>query len=136
MEKKVLLVEDSQADAVLVREAFKRVEMVCVLEHVKNGEQALATLREAPLPALILLDLSLPGLDGHQLLQEIKENASMKSCPVLVLSTSDHKEDIDRCYRQGANSYIVKPSNLSQMVEIFSHVKEFWLETASLPSQL
>lgn len=134
MEKKVLLVEDCAADAVLVREAFKRADISCKLEHVTDGEQALQHLLcDSQRPSIVLLDLNLPGLDGHDILQAIRKQESLRTLPVLVLSTSELVDDIERSYREGANSYIVKPDGLPEMVEVFTNFKEFWLHTASLP---
>lgn len=135
MENKVLLVEDCAADAVLVREAFKRADISCKLEHVTDGEQALRHLkREVERPSIVLLDLNLPGLDGHDILKQIRRQDTLRAMPVLVLSTSELSDDIERSYREGANSYIVKPSSLQEMVEVFSIFKEYWFKTASLPS--
>lgn len=131
----VLLVEDSQADAFLVREAFARADITHPIKHCLSGQKALEYLQSAEhMPCLVLLDLNMPGKSGRDVLLEIRGQESTQGLPVLVLSTSDHPDDVDYCYRNGANSYVVKPDDLENLANAFRALRDFWLRTAKLPT--
>jgi CheY-like chemotaxis protein len=106
----VLLVEDDPGDVVLIREAFEHNKVYNALHVVSDGVQALEFLRregdyaDAPRPDLMLLDLNLPRKDGRQVLAEVKEDAELRTIPVVVLTTSDAEEDIARSYDLHANA--------------------------------
>jgi two-component system response regulator len=82
---------------------------------------------------LILLDLNLPGTDGREVLEEIKNDPKLRTIPVIVLTTSSDGEDIEKCYRAGANSYIQKPVDLDGFFAAIQRLKNFWFEVALLP---
>lgn len=134
----ILLIEDSRSDAVLVREALKELKTLHRLTILEDGEQALAYLRcqgehvAQPLPDLILLDLDLPKKSGHDLLAEIKNDPSLCRIPVIVLTESHDRQDIERSYQLHANSYIVKPPNFDRLLEVIRSVEEFWFTVATL----
>jgi CheY-like chemotaxis protein len=115
----VLLVEDSDTDVLMTREALEHDKMLINLHVIEDGVEAMAFLRRedpygrAPRPDLILLDLNLPRKDGREVLAEIKADVDLKSIPVVILTTSNAEEDILRAYGLHANCYVTKPVDSS-----------------------
>jgi CheY-like chemotaxis protein len=132
---RILVVDDSGADVRLLREALRDHGVSALLESVEDGEQALDVLRSgAARPDLILLDLNLPRLGGREVLDVIKQDPSLLSIPVIVLSTSSSPVDIADCYARHANSYLVKPLHLDEFGDLVRALDAFWLRLAHLPS--
>jgi chemotaxis family two-component system response regulator Rcp1 len=137
----VLLVEDSSGDVRLTREAFKDAKVHVNLHVAKDGMEAMAFLRREgehsndPRPDLILLDLNLPKKDGREVLEEIKESPTLKSIPVVILTTSASEADILRSYRLHANCYITKPVTLHGFLEVVKSIDNFWLSVVKLPRE-
>jgi len=135
----VLLIEDNQADILLLQETLRDIELDINLHVVYNGEEAISFLhepyREAARPDLILLDLNLPKKNGFSVLEDIKQDAELMQIPVIVFSTSQAQEDIDRCYRLHANCFIVKPSNLDDFIKVVKCIGEYWLNIVKLPME-
>jgi chemotaxis family two-component system response regulator Rcp1 len=135
----VLLVEDSEGDVRLTREAFKDAKVLVNLHVVSDGVQAMAFLRfeegyaNVPRPDLILLDLNLPKKDGREVLKEIKESEALASIPVVILTTSASEADILKSYRLHANCYITKPVGLSGFLDVIQSIDSFWLTVVKLP---
>lgn len=135
----ILLVEDNEGDVRLTREALKEGRIRNRLSVVGDGEQALAFLRragtyaEAPRPDLILLDLNLPRLDGREVLAEIKNDANLKSIPVVVLTSSRTEQDLLRAYDLHANCFITKPVEFEQFIDVVRSIEDFWLTIVVLP---
>src|SRR5882762_8537269 len=123
-EVEILLVEDNPADARLTMEAFKSSTLPHSLSHAQDGVEALEFLRrqgrfsQAKRPDLILLDLNLPRKDGRELLSDIKTDQQLRRIPVVVLTTSQAQEDIQRAYALYANCYICKPVQLDDFTRI------------------
>jgi CheY-like chemotaxis protein len=131
---RILLVEDSQADAILIQEALRQAAVDDEVERVTDGEAALARLRgDGPLPGLMLLDLNLPRMDGRAVLAEVKADPRLCEIPVIVLTTSSAPSDIAFAYRHHANSYVRKPLGLDALVEAAKAIRDFWLRTATPP---
>jgi two-component system, response regulator len=140
----VLLVEDNQDHAELVIRALKNGgELVKQVEWAKDGAQALdflfrrgpyAEAGTAPRPALILLDLKLPKIDGHEVLRVIKADAQLQTIPVVMLTTSGRDADVAEAYRAGANSYLTKPTRFTDLMERIRLVKQYWIATNSMPA--
>lgn len=132
---KILLVEDNPADARLTLEAFRGSTLGTQVEVCEDGETALERLRDEahPLPNLILLDLNLPGIDGREVLQEIKSDHRLRAIPVCVLTTSRAEEDIAQAYYDHTNCYIVKPVDLKNFRSVIEQVEGFWFQLAQLP---
>ena len=136
----ILLVEDNPGDARLAHEALTENNIKHFLYHVEDGMQALDFLhnkgvyKSSPRPDLILLDLNLPKISGHQVLAEIKSDENLRKIPVVVLSISCSKKDIDESYKLNANCYVTKPLDLNEFIEVFGRIQSFWLKTANLPS--
>jgi CheY-like chemotaxis protein len=131
---RILLVEDSQADALLIQEALRQVAVEHEIERVSDGERALARLRsDEPKPGLVLLDLNLPRVDGRTVLAEVKRDPELREIPVIVLTTSSAPSDIAFAYDNHANSYVRKPLGLDALVEAAQAIRDFWLRTATPP---
>jgi CheY-like chemotaxis protein len=137
----VLLVEDSPGDVRLTREALKDAKVHISLHVASDGAEAMAFLgRErqhlnAPRPDLILLDLNLPKKDGRQVLAEIKESPTLKSIPVVILTTSASEADVLRSYMLHANCYITKPVDLDGFLNVVKSIDNFWLSVVKLPRE-
>jgi two-component system, chemotaxis family, response regulator Rcp1 len=135
----ILLVEDSPSDANLTIRSFKNTTIPNNLFWVEDGESAMNYLRQegqfanVPRPDLILLDLNLPGMDGREVLTEIKSDINLKRIPVVILTTSASEEDILRSYNLCANCYITKPIDILQFTKIVQLINDFWLTTVKLP---
>lgn len=138
-EIEVLLVEDSPGDIRLTQEALKDAKMHVNLKIARDGIEAMSFLKQegehakAPRPDLILLDLNLPKKDGREVLQEIKESPTLKSIPVVVLTTSASDKDILQSYMLHANCYINKPVNLEGFLKVVKTIDTFWLSVVKLP---
>lgn len=136
---KLLLAEDDAGDVFLLRELLAELEQKIELNVVENGLLAMAYLRkEAPFenaerPDLMLLDLNMPRMDGRQVLAEIRQDDTLSSLPILVLTTSSADADIDSCYELGGNAYLQKPSGLDAMQTLIRRIGEFWGQLVGLP---
>ncbi|MBV8071076.1 MAG: response regulator [Acidobacteriaceae bacterium] len=137
----ILLVEDNPGDVFLTKEAFREGRFAHRLSIVEDGEEALDFLKhrgrykDTPTPDLILLDLNLPRKDGRELLAEIKEDVQLRHIPVIVLTTSDARQDICRAYKLHANCYLTKPILMEEFLHKVRSVEDFWLTVVRLPSQ-
>ena len=134
MSTRILLVEDNKADALLIQEALGQVSTGHTVDVAADGVLALEHLRSgAPLPDLMLLDLNLPRKDGREVLVEVKADPALASIPVIILTTSESPPDVAFAYRHHANSYVRKPIGLDRLLETASSIRDFWLQTATLP---
>jgi CheY-like chemotaxis protein len=132
----ILLVEDNQADAILIKEALRQADVRAHVDVVTDGVQALEHLRSvAEPPSLMLLDLNLPRMDGREVLAAVKADPELKSIPVIILTTSSAPPDIAFAYRHHANSYVRKPLGLDRLIESAAAIRDFWARTATLPTQ-
>ncbi|MGZ8880355.1 MAG: response regulator [Halobacteriota archaeon] len=134
----ILLVEDNQGDVVLTKRALKSGKVLHNLHVANDGEAALAFLHDveygqATRPDLILLDLNLPKVDGREVLARIKSNEALASIPVVVLTTSKADEDIMKTYELHANSFITKPVDWPQFVNVIRSIEEYWFTVVKLP---
>jgi two-component system, chemotaxis family, response regulator Rcp1 len=138
---KVLLVEDSPGDVRLTQEVLRRTNNSIHLLVASDGVEAMALLRNekgnmlAPRPDLILLDLNLPKMDGRELLALIKADASLKTIPTVILTTSDLEEDVAKSYQLHANCYLSKPVQLDKFEGLVKSINDFWLTEVRLPQQ-
>jgi CheY-like chemotaxis protein len=137
----ILLVEDSPSDAALTREALEKGKIANNLNCVGDGVEALEYLRrqgkfsKAARPDLIMLDLNMPRKDGREVLKELKNDPSLKTIPVIVLTTSHAEQDILQSYQLNANCYITKPVDFKQFVEVVKSIEHFWLSVVTLPTK-
>jgi len=135
----VLLVEDNPGDVRLTEEAFKDAKMHLEMHVAWDGVEAMEYLyrtgdyRESPRPDLILLDLNLPRKDGRDVLAEIKAHPSLKTIPVVILTTSASDIDIESSYLLHANCYISKPVDMEGFLTVVRSIDDFWLSVVKLP---
>ncbi|HYR60117.1 MAG TPA: response regulator [Nitrospiraceae bacterium] len=136
----VLLVEDNEDDIVLIEEAFAEAKLMNVVFKVRDGEDALAYLRqEGPYthrrrPGLVLLDINMPKKNGFEVLQAMKADPLLQSLPVVMLTTSDREDDIVQSYTHGACSYIRKPMSLEQFAHVVNNFELYWTMVSRVPS--
>lgn len=136
---RVLLVEDNPGDVRLLEEAFRELEANIQIQVAKDGAEALDIIFDDPQrragwhPEIILLDLNLPKVNGHDVLARIKSNPEKRQIPVIVLTSSRADSDVRRAYESHANAYLKKPSTLDGLISAAQQIKGFWLETATLP---
>jgi len=135
----ILLVEDNPGDVRLTREAFAEAQITNDLHAVNDGEDALDFLHQrgehadAPRPNLVLLDLNLPKVDGHDVLEEVKSDDDLRTIPVVVLTSSEAEEDVVKSYEQHTNAYLTKPIDPSEFVDVIRSFERFWLTLVELP---
>ncbi len=135
----VLVVEDNDGDYETVTEAVRRAGIVNQLRRAVSGTECLALLLEAlehgsTLPALVLLDLNTPSADGRDALVRIRENSTLLTIPLVVLSASANPRDIAAAYSNGANAYHIKPVNHATHLEILQTIFSYWINHAVLPT--
>ncbi len=145
MEKKpfvVLMAEDSEHDIIATKRAWKKNNIRSPLTIVKDGEACLdylhrrgeyTSLKDAPKPGLLLLDIRMPKLNGLEVLEQIRQDSEYQSLPVIMLTTSRQEEDRIKSYKLGANAYIVKPVDFLNFSEAIKTINLFW-ELVELPS--
>ncbi len=127
-----LLVEDDEDHAYLIRRSLEENNVINRISHVTDGRQAMSFLRRAApfenaeRPDVILLDLKLPIMDGHEVLHEVKNDPKLKKIPVVVLTTSNADKDLVKAYAENVNSYLVKPVNFDQFHEMILQLKLYW----------
>lgn len=141
-EKAILLVEDNPSDIDLARRAFEQAHIANELIVAETGEEALDYLlgqgiyqgRDSrQMPALVLLDLKLPGVDGLEVIRRVRRDPLIHCQPVVVLSSSREECDIARCYQSGVNSYIRKPVDFRQFVDAIEQIGSYWLTWNETP---
>jgi len=138
----ILIVDDSDDDFEILLRAFKKQNnLQNPIFRCENGQKALDYLfykgnfekADHPYPGIILLDLNMPGIDGKQVLEKIKQHEELREIPVVIFTTSNDEKDIEHCYQLGANTYIQKPVDLQRFMEAIERLKEYWFEIALLP---
>ena len=134
----ILVVEDNDEDFEMLRLNFQEAAIPNPLLRCTYGEETLELLRDAeraPRPCLILLDLNLAGMDGRQVLEQLKADPALRGIPVIVLSTSDNPKDVQGCYQGGGSAYLLKPVDLERFEAMVRHFKAFWLEFVLPPPE-
>jgi len=138
----ILLVEDEESDVVLMRRAFEKVKVLNPIIQLRNGDEALGYLAgvgkfsnriQHPLPALILLDLKLPGMTGLQLLQWMRSQRDLRRIPVVVLTMDEAPSTINAAYDLGANSYLVKPGKPEDVLRLVETIQHYWMKLNQPP---
>jgi CheY-like chemotaxis protein len=136
------MADDDADDRMMTKEAFEENHLANDLRFVQNGVELMDYLKRrgqysdlstSPRPGLILLDLNMPKKDGREALEEIKQDPTLRSIPVVVLTTSKEEEDIHRSYQLHVNSYITKPVTFEALVVVVKTLGKYWLEIVRLP---
>jgi len=132
----ILLVEDNRMDVELTLDAFREARFINPIQVASNGQEALGYLfgrgnftdrRAYPLPGLVLLDLHLPGIDGFEVLRQVKTAPLLKRLPVIILTSSKEEGDRALSYDIGANSYLVKPVSFEGFLSVVKEIEGYWL---------
>ena len=138
----ILIAEDSEDDMALIRLAFLKGKLINPIQFVRNGEEAIAYLKgegpyanrvEYPLPCLVLLDLKMPRKNGFEVLEWIRQQPGMNGLRVVVLTTSQEIRDVNQAYQLGANSFLVKPTDLHDFVAMTRALAGYWLWMSQMP---
>jgi len=137
----ILLVEDNEGDIMLIKDAFEDAKILSTIDSVNNGEKAVQYLNKESeyagikTPDLIILDINLPRLNGHEVLQYIKTSNDLRHIPVIMLTTSSSEKDINNSYRERANCYITKPVEINNFLYAINRIEEFWINLVKLPGR-
>lgn len=138
----LLVIEDSDEDFEAFGRILRRTSVNNPVYRCIDGDDALdflyrtgtyGEISRAPRPSIILLDLNLPGTDGREVLEQIKQDETLKMIPVVVFTTSANPRDIEVCYRHGVNGYIVKPIDINRLVRAVQVFVDYWFEAVTLP---
>lgn len=129
----ILVVEDSDEDFETLTEGLRRSGLGMTVHRVMSGEEALAALRAARYLSLVILDLNIPGIDGRELLRELRADTLTALVPLVVLSASNNPRDVEQCYLYGANAYHVKPIRHDEHLDVITAMASYWLTCATLP---
>jgi two-component system response regulator len=139
-----LLVEDSVDDYEAAIRSFKAAHLDNPVHWCKTGQDALDYLKRegtyahapsAAKPALVLLDLNMPGIDGRKVLAIVKHDLALKKTPIVILTTSSDERDVAQCYELGASTYIQKPVDFDGLIGAVSRIKDYWFGIALLPRE-
>ncbi|MDJ0631791.1 MAG: response regulator [Xenococcaceae cyanobacterium MO_188.B29] len=139
--KPLLVVEDSDQDFVFLRKILTKLAINNPVYRCTDGDEAINFLYSqgdydstfVPRPAVILLDLHLPGTDGKEVLKKVKQDERLKTIPIVVFTTSSDPQDINCCYEYGANGYMLKPTDLANLKKTIQVFVDNWLEVSVLP---
>ena|SRR5258708_1257998 len=135
----ILLIEDNEGDILLTTEAFEDSKIVNSITAIRDGKEAIsffeALTKKEEIPHMVLLDINLPKVNGHEVLMYIKNNEKYKSIPVIILTTSSAEKDILQSYKNYANCYITKPIDVSDFIKAITKIEDFWINIVSIPSK-
>jgi CheY-like chemotaxis protein len=138
----ILLAEDREDDVVLIQRAFRQAYVTNPLHVVRDGEEAISYLsgegkyrnrEEFPLPDLVLLDLKMPRVDGFEVLQWVRQQPNLAALRVVVLTSSEDLHDVNRAYKLGANSFMVKPLEFEDVLHMSQFLTKYWLGMSKAP---
>lgn len=138
----LLVIEDSDEDFEALGRMLRKSNLANPIYRCTDGDEALdflyhtgdyTELTLAPRPSIILLDLNLPGTDGREVLEQIKQDNELKIIPVVVLTTSSNPRDIEVCYQYGVNGYILKPIDIKKLMKTTQVIIDYWFEVVILP---
>lgn len=128
----VLVVEDEEDSVILLERAFKKAAVVNPIRAVSDGVQAIDYLSKlstgSSAPVITLLDLKMPRKGGIDVLNWVRAHPELKSLVIIVFTSSKQKDDIERAYRAGANSYLVKPTSMNDLTELVADVRDYWFK--------
>lgn len=140
----LLVIEDSDEDFEAFGRILSKATIPIPIYRCLNGDDALdflykinkydPSITKTPRPAIILLDLNLPGIDGREVLDTIKQDRVLRTIPVVIFTTSSNPKDIEACYQRGVNGYIIKPINIDKLKQAVQVFIEYWFNISTLPS--
>ncbi|AFY42435.1 response regulator [Nostoc sp. PCC 7107] len=142
LNKPLLVVEDSNEDFKVLQRLMRRLAVQNPIYRCTNGDEVLDLLYQEessqnpnsiPTPSVILLDLNLPGIDGRDILERLKQDMCLKKIPIVVFTTSSNPKDIEFCYQKGANGYLVKPMDAQELQKTVQAFVDYWLESNTVP---
>lgn len=137
----ILLVEDNEGDIFLTRDALEEAKIITELSVVRDGKAAIEFVAqqgdysESKIPDLILLDINLPKKNGHEVLKFIKGSERLRRVPVIMLTTSSFKRDVDLAYDNHVNCYITKPVEAADFIKVITTIESFWIHLVKLPTK-
>ncbi|MBS1625731.1 MAG: response regulator [Bacteroidetes bacterium] len=136
----ILIVEDNPHDVLFIKQAINEVGLLLNVKHIQNGADAIdyfnnLTASSGIPPRLILSDIRMPKMDGYEFMQYIKGNDKLRDVPLVVVSTSEQDADIERSYRLGANSYLIKPMDVTIFIDTLVRVFRYWLGVNQPPRE-
>ncbi len=135
----ILLIEDNEGDIVLTQEAFEESKLINKISVIRDGKEAIRffdNLKDhAEKPDMVLLDINLPKVNGHEILKHIKSHEKHKSIPVIMLTTSSSETDILQSYENHVNCYVTKPIDIGEFIKAMSKIEDFWINIVSVPSK-
>jgi CheY-like chemotaxis protein len=138
----ILLVEDNEGDIFLTTEALHESKISNHLSAVRDGWEAMQFLEkkgeyvQVSMPDLILLDVNLPKMNGHEVLIAVKSNETIKHIPIIMLTTSSSEKDIYQSYKNYVNCYITKPIDAGDFLKVVASIENFWISIVTLPKAL
>lgn len=137
----ILLIEDDAIHMKLIKRALEKSGYGDNIINLDDGEKAIAYLfpkdkkEKHSLPRLIIMDINLPKINGIEVLRKIKEDERLRIIPVVMLTTSSNRMDMEKCFKYNANSYIVKPLDFQNFMDKMKNVAQYWLEVNTVPSE-
>lgn len=137
----ILLIEDNEGDILLTEEAFLMSKIKNVISVVRDGWEAMLFLEKkekhstAGTPDLILLDVNIPKLNGHEVLSRIKSNPQIQHIPVIMLTTSSSEQDVLKSYQNHVNCFITKPAETNTFQAVIASIENFWISIVQLPKK-
>ena len=138
----IVIADDDPEDCDLATEAMRLADMSNPVNIVRDGQELISYLKrhvdgagERSVPAIILLDLNMPRMNGHDALRQIKADPDLADIPIIVMTTSSNEADVEETYRLGAQSYLVKPGSFRELVEKFKQLRRYWFETVKRPRE-
>lgn len=129
----ILMADDDPDDQELVREAMSEAQPNCVVRFVEDGQDLLNYLEHRGPPDLVILDLNMPRMDGREALRLLRTDERFTAVPVIVVTTSGRKDEVDRAYELGANGFLRKSTSYRDLVRNFQRIAEYWFWTVELP---
>lgn len=138
----ILLVEDNEGDILLTTEALSEGKISNTISVIRDGWEAIQFLEkkgkyfEASSPDIILLDVNLPKMNGHEVVKHIKTSDELKHIPVIMLTTSSSAKDVFQSYQNHANCFITKPVEVGDFLKVIASIESFWISIVQLPNRI
>ncbi len=139
-ELNILLIEDNEGDILLTKEAFEESKIANRISTIKDGKAAIEYFESLTdhheFPNLVLLDINLPKISGHDVLTFIRQSIRFREIPVIMLSTSSAEKDILQSYQNNVNCYITKPIDIDEFLKAIEKIEEFWTNYVAVPNKM